>query len=59
MRAQTLARELTAAAMDDIRGHEGFATFARRHPEFATVLCATADRAAGFGVAVCTAPAGR
>jgi Methyltransferase domain len=38
--------------IDDIRGHDGFATFARRHPEFKTVLCSTADRAAGFGIAV-------
>jgi hypothetical protein len=40
--------------VDDIRGHDGFATFARRHPEFETVLCSTADRAAGFGIAVHT-----
>ena len=38
--------------VDDIRGHDGFATFARRHPEFTTVLCSTADRQAGFGIAV-------
>jgi hypothetical protein len=38
--------------VDDIRGHDGFAIFARRHPEFTTLLCSTADRAAGFGVAV-------
>jgi len=38
--------------VDDIRGHDGFATFARRHPEFKTVLCSTADRVAGFGIAV-------
>jgi hypothetical protein len=38
--------------VDDIRGHDGFATFARRHPEFTTVLCSTADRVAGFGIAV-------
>ena len=44
--------------VDDIRGHEGFATFARIHPEFKTVLCSTADRAAGFGIAVRTAAAG-
>jgi hypothetical protein len=40
--------------VDDIRGHDGFATFARRHPEFETVLCSTADRRAGFGLAVYT-----
>ena len=38
--------------VDDIRGHDGFATFSRRHPEFKTMLCSTADRAAGFGIAV-------
>lgn len=38
--------------VDDIRGHGGFSTFARRHPEFKTMLCSTADRAAGFGMAV-------
>ena len=43
--------------VDDIRGHEGFAVFARRHPEYETMLCSTADRAAGFGIAVCTAVA--
>jgi hypothetical protein len=37
--------------VDDIRGHDGFATFARRHPEFRTMLCSTPDRGAGFGVA--------
>jgi Methyltransferase domain len=39
--------------VDDIRGHDGFATFARRHPEFKTILCSTADRQAGFGIAFC------
>jgi hypothetical protein len=43
--------------VDDIRGHDGFATFARRHPEFKTVLCSTADRYAGFGIAVYPLPA--
>lgn len=38
--------------VDDIRGHDGFATFTRRHPEFTTLLCSTADRRAGFGIAV-------
>jgi cephalosporin hydroxylase len=41
--------------VDDIRGHDGFKTFARRHPDFKTVLCSSADRAAGFGIAVCGA----
>jgi Methyltransferase domain len=38
--------------VDDIRGHNGFAVFSQRHPEFTTMLCSSADRAAGFGVAV-------
>jgi Methyltransferase domain len=38
--------------VDDIRGHDAFAVFARRHPEFKTVLCSSADRVAGFGIAV-------
>jgi hypothetical protein len=42
--------------VDDIRGHDGFATFAKRHPEYQTVLCSTADRAAGFGIAVYGVP---
>ena len=37
--------------VDDIRGHDGFVTFRRRHPEFKTLLCSTADRIAGFGIA--------
>lgn len=37
--------------VDDIRGHDGFVTFARRHPEYKTILCSTADRVAGFGIA--------
>ena len=41
--------------VDDIRGHDGFKTFARRHPDFKTVLCSSADREAGFGIAVCGA----
>lgn len=43
--------------VDDIRGHEGFAIFVRRHPEFKTMLCSTADRVAGFGIAVRAASA--
>jgi len=39
--------------IDDIRGHDGFATFARRHPEFKTVLVSTGDRRGAFGIAVC------
>jgi hypothetical protein len=44
--------------IDDIRGHNGFLTFARRHPEFKTLLCSTADRQAGFGIAAYGVAAG-
>ncbi len=37
--------------IDDIRGHDGFKSFAGRHPEYTTMLCSTADQLAGFGVA--------
>lgn len=37
--------------IDDIRSHDGFATFARRHPDFRTVLVSSADQVAGFGIA--------
>jgi hypothetical protein len=38
--------------VDDISTHEGFATFARRHPEYETIVCPSADRQGLFGVAV-------
>jgi hypothetical protein len=38
--------------IDDIRSHDGFAVFGQRHPEYDTLLCSTADRQAGFGIAV-------
>jgi hypothetical protein len=38
--------------IDDIRSHDGFATFARRHPEFKTILVSTPDRIGAFGIAV-------
>jgi hypothetical protein len=38
--------------IDDIRSHDGFTTFARRHPEFKTVLVSTPDRIGAFGIAV-------
>jgi hypothetical protein len=38
--------------IDDIRGHDAFITFAKRHPEYQTLRCSTADRVAGFGVAI-------
>jgi cephalosporin hydroxylase len=38
--------------IDDIRSHDGFATFARRHPEFKTIFVSTPDRIGAFGIAV-------
>ena len=40
--------------VDDISTHEGFATFARRHREYQTIVCPSADRQGLFGVAVKT-----
>jgi hypothetical protein len=41
--------------VDDMRAHNGFATFARRHPDYRTVICPTPDYVGGFGIAVNTA----
>jgi hypothetical protein len=38
--------------VDDIKTHEGFAAFARRHPEYQTTVCPSADRLGMFGIAV-------
>ena len=38
--------------IDDIRSHDGFTTFARRHPEFKTILVSTLDGIGAIGVAV-------
>jgi hypothetical protein len=38
--------------VDDIDSHEGFATFARRHPGYQTLICPSADRTGTFGIAV-------
>jgi Methyltransferase domain len=44
-----------ALLVDDIGGHDGFATFARRHPACQTIICPAADRAGIFGIAVSAA----
>ena len=41
--------------VDDIRMHKGFSVFARRHPEFETVVCRHDDHMGLFGLAVKTA----
>ena len=43
--------------VDDIDSHMGFATFAKRHPEYQTIICPSADRNGMFGIAVNTANA--
>jgi hypothetical protein len=37
--------------VDDIRGHNAFAIFARRHPGYSTLICPTPDYVGGFGIA--------
>jgi hypothetical protein len=43
---------MTILAVDDIRSHDGFATFAHRHPEFKTIYVSTPGRIGAFGIAV-------
>lgn len=38
--------------VDDISTHGGFTAFARRHPEYQTIICPPADRLGQFGIAV-------
>jgi hypothetical protein len=38
--------------VDDIGSHEGFTTFARRHPGYQTIICPSLDEAGIFGIAV-------
>jgi hypothetical protein len=38
--------------VDDIKMHDGFTTFARRHPGYQTITCPSADRLGEFGIAV-------
>jgi len=43
--------------VDDIKTHEGFASFSRRHPDYQTIICPSADRLGMFGIAVNAAAA--
>ena len=43
--------------VDDVRTHEGFAIFARKHPEYKTIICPSADRLGMFGIAINAASA--
>jgi cephalosporin hydroxylase len=38
--------------IDDIDFHNGFATFAKEHPDYQTIICPSADRTGMFGIAV-------
>jgi hypothetical protein len=38
--------------VDDIKSHTGFATFARRHPEYQTIVAESEDKIGVFGIAV-------
>ena len=38
--------------VDDIGSHNGFPTFAAKHPDFRTMACASADGLGVFGIAV-------
>lgn len=51
---QAASAQSTGGVMlvDDIAGHDGFATFAQQHPSYQTIICPSADRAGVFGVAV-------
>ena len=43
--------------VDDIDSHMGFATFAKRHPEYQVIICPSSDRNGMFGIAINTANA--
>lgn len=38
--------------IDDIFEHDGFATFARRHPDYRTMICQPSDKLGVFGIAI-------
>jgi hypothetical protein len=38
--------------VDDIKSHNGFATFAERHSGYQTIVCPSEDRIGTFGIAV-------
>jgi hypothetical protein len=37
--------------VDDIKSHLGFATFAKRHPGYSTIVCESEDKIGMFGIA--------
>lgn len=51
-RAASAMRAGGVMLIDDIKSHLGFATFAKRHPEYRTIVCETDDKIGMFGVAV-------
>jgi hypothetical protein len=38
--------------IDDIKSHNGFAAFERRHPDYQTLICESEDKIGVFGIAV-------
>ena len=38
--------------VDDIKGHDGFAVFGKRHTDYQTIVCRSADDVGMFGIAV-------
>jgi hypothetical protein len=38
--------------VDDIGSHGSFPSFARRHPQYQTIICPSEDQAGIFGIAV-------
>ncbi len=50
--AATAMRPGGVMLIDDIKSHTGFAAFARRHPEYQTLVCESEDKIGVFGIAV-------
>jgi hypothetical protein len=42
--------------IDDIKSHDGFAAFARRHPDYETLICESEDKIGVFGIAINAGP---
>jgi Methyltransferase domain len=50
--AASMMRPGGVMLVDDIKSHVGFATFAKRHAEYRTIVCETEDNIGMFGIAV-------
>jgi predicted O-methyltransferase YrrM len=51
-RAATVMEPRGVMLIDDIFEHGGFATFARRHPDYHTLICQPSDNLGVFGIAI-------